>query len=185
MRQIEIAYWIKILATLAVFAGLIVLFLRSGGKEESGGRGASLDSVLESLGEEYIVLKDVVLPATQGMSAIRCLLVSPYGIFVVTWKDISGQVTGKVGDREWEVKSGFKKARIYNPLWENRKHVNALEDFWGPQPLIPVVVLNRVKFKGEFGNNVVALKNLGEFIRKHRERKLQDNLISNLVTRLG
>ena len=71
-------------------------------------------------------------------------------------------------DREWELKYRTKKEFISNPLWENRKHVNALEKLIGPVFFISVIVFPRAVLKGNFGDNVIRLNKLKEIILKNK-----------------
>ena len=126
------AYWIKIFATLAIFIALMVLFFRNGNKQTQGANTSSLKAKIKKLGEEYTLLSGVVVPALRGMSQIDHVIVSPYGIFVLTVINESGKVSGRTRDGEWEIKSGRRRDVLYNPLWENRKWVNALKNHLGP-----------------------------------------------------
>ena len=87
---------------------------------------------------------------------------------MITVKHYVGKVFGREGDREWELKCGTKKEFISNPLWENRKHVNALEKLIGPVFFISVVVFSRAVLKGKFGNNVVRLNKLKGLILQNK-----------------
>ena len=66
------------------------------------------------------------------------------------------------------MKSGGSRDFIANPLWENRKHVNALEKLIGPAPFISIVVFPRGNLKGEFGANVIRLGQLKNFIIQNK-----------------
>ena len=94
------------------------------------------------------------------MFALGNVVVSPYGVFVITVKQDAGKVFGKEGDSEWKVKSGRNSNLIRNPLWENRKHVNALEKVIGSVPFNSIVVFPRAVLKGTFGSNVIRLDEL-------------------------
>lgn len=184
MEQIVAVYWIKILATLAVFGALIVLFVRqSRGKEAASGAG-SVRSELEKLGDEYTVLDDVVVPAQHGMSRIDHVVVSAYGIFVITVNTVSGKLMGEATDHEWLHKSGRRRDTIYNPLWTNRKHLNAVDKRLGQVRLIPVVVLVHAKMKGVTEPNVVRLKGLINYIRKDKTKILTDEQRQEIVQKL-
>ena len=87
---------------------------------------------------------------------------------MITVKQTIGKIFGGKGDREWEVKSGRSRDFIPNPLWENRKHVNALEKLIGPVPFISIVVFPRGSLKGEFGRNVIRLGELKKFIAQNK-----------------
>ena len=73
---------------------------------------------------------------------------------------------------------------MYNPLWENRKHVNALEKIIGPVWFIPVVVFIRAGLKGDFGSYVVSLKELMPYIKKHKKFRLSDDKQDEIVRKI-
>lgn len=167
-ESILAVYWVKIAATLVVFGALMALFIRQSKKQAKGGpETLSVKSRIEKLGNEYTVLDDVVVPAKYGMIRIDHVVVSPYGVFVLTLVHEPGRVTGREGDSEWEIQSGMQKNILYNPLWENRKWVNALEACLGPYPYIQAVVFTRGRLKSDFGKHVLPLSRLPGFIKKY------------------
>lgn len=168
MDSILTVYWIKIAASVVVFGGLMALFIRQSRKQaDGGGEKISVKSRIEKLGDEYTVLDDVVVPARYGMIRIDHVVVSPYGIFVLTLVHEPGRVNGREGDDRWEIKSGRQKDVLYNPLWENRKWKNALEKQLGPYPYIQAVVFTRARLKSDFGKHVMPFSRLPGFIKKY------------------
>jgi len=143
--------------------------------------------VLNQLGPDYEVVKKVLVPGERGMFDLGNVVVSPFGVFVITVKQTVGKIFGREGDREWEVKSGKNRDFISNPLWENRKHVNALEKVIGAVPFISVVVFPRGNLKGEFGENVIRLGELGKFIAQNKTSRLsvdqRDEILKTLRKR--
>ena len=130
------AYWVKIFASLVVFIVLIIMFIRQS-RDRVNADPQAVVNVLNQLGSDYTVVPNVVVPGERGMFSLGNVVVSPYGVFVITVKQSEGKVFGREGDSEWKVKSGRNSNLIRNPLWENRKHVNALEKVIG-QLLFPM-----------------------------------------------
>ena len=161
------AYGIKIFASLIVFITLIVMFIRQS-NERANDDPQAIKNVLNQLESDYEVVTNVMVPGDRGMFDLGHVVVSPYGVFVITVKQTIGKIFGRKGDREWEVKSGGSRDFIANPLWENRKHVNALEKLIGPAPFISIVVFPRGNLKGEFGTNVIRLGELRNFIAQNK-----------------
>ena len=160
------AYGIKIFASLIVFITLIVMFIRQS-NDRANDDPQAIKNVLNQLESDYEVVTNVMVPGDRGMFDLGHVVVSPYGVFVITVKQTIGKIFGRKGDREWEVKSGGSRDFIENPLWENRKHVNALEKLIGPAPFISIVVFPRGNLKGEFGANVIRLGELKNFIAQN------------------
>ena len=161
------AYGIKIFASLIVFITLIVMFIRQS-NDRANSDPQAIKNVLNQLESDYEVVTNVMVPGDRGMFDLGNVVVSPYGVFVITVKQTIGKIFGRKGDREWEVKSGGSRDFIANPLWENRKHVNALEKLIGPAPFISIVVFPRGNLKGEFGANVIRLGQLKNFIIQNK-----------------
>ena len=179
------AYWIKTFATLGLLIALLVLLVRNKNKGTPyGGGSSSLETKVKKLGAEYTLFSGVVVPALRGMSRIDHVIVSPYGIFVLTMVNESGKVSGRIRDAEWEIKSARQRDVLYNPLWENRKWINALEDHLGPQPFIPVVVFTRAKLKNDFGKNVISLSHLPGHIKKHDKPRLFSDKLGKVLQTL-
>jgi hypothetical protein len=177
-------YWVKIGASLLVFIGLMGLFFRQSRNQAEGAGVATVQSKIEKLGDDYTLLSGVVVPALRGMSRIDHVIVSPYGIFVLTVQNEPGRVRGKMNDEMWEIKYGRQKGTLYNPLWENRKWVNALEKHLGSNPFIPVVVFTQAKLKDNFGDNVIPLSRLPGFIKKHDKSRLFSDKVEAILEKL-
>ena len=160
------AYGIKIFASLIVFITLIVMFIRQS-NDRANDDPQAIKNVLNQLESDYEVVTNVMVPGDRGMFDLGHVVVSPYGVFVITVKQTIGKIFGRKGDPEWEVKSGGSRDFIANPLWENRKHVNALEKLIGPAPFISIVVFPRGNLKVEFGANVIRLGELKNFIAQN------------------
>jgi hypothetical protein len=174
------AYGFKFLALLVV--AVAVVFIKRRWQHQLMADPKVVKDQLEQLGDDYTVLSDVVVPAELGMNDVCHVVVSPYGVFVLIVKTEAGKVTGREGDREWHIKSA--RDILYNPLWENRKHVNAIEKIIGPVWFIPVVVFTRAGLKGDFGAHVVRLKGLMPYIKQHKKFRLSDDKRDEIVRKL-
>tara|TARA_B100000378_G_C17923504_1_gene370592 strand:- start:157 stop:726 length:570 start_codon:yes stop_codon:yes gene_type:complete len=174
----------KVLASLAVVIVTTVIFVRQS-RHRSAADPKVVKDQLERLGaEDYTVLSNVVFFAELGMNDVSHVVVSTYGVFVLTVKTEAGKVFGKEGDREWQIKSGRQRDILYNPLWENRKHVNALEKLTGPVQFIPVVVFTRAVLKGEFGATVLRLKELIPYMEQQKTSCLSNDKRDEIVQKL-
>ena len=170
----------KVISLLAVVAA--VMFVLGRRQHQLAADPKVVKDQLEQLGADYTILSDVVVSAELGMNDVSHVVVSAYGVFVLTVKTEAGKVKGREGDREWHIKSA--RDILYNPLWENRKHVNALEKIIGPVWFIPVVVFTRAGLKGDFGSYVVSLKELMPYIKKHKKFRLSDDKQDEIVQKI-
>ena len=83
----------------------------------------------------YTVFSNVSLPrAPSGhITAARIghVVVSPYGIFVIATRHLSGRISGSPGDTHWTRSRWRSRTTFHNPLQVNNAHVCALSDFLG------------------------------------------------------
>ena len=173
----------KALAALVVGIIAVVMFIRQSRHRLAADPKVVKDE-LDRLGSEYTVLSDVVISAELGMNDVSHVVVSPYGVFVLTVKTEAGKVFGREGDREWQIKWGGQRDILYNPLWENRKHVNALEKMIGEVWFIPAVVYTRAVLKGEFGDKLIRLKQLISYIEGHKKSRLSEDKRDEIIQKL-
>ena len=94
---------------------------------------------------KYHVLNDILLEIGNTSSQIDHIVVSEYGLFVVETKNYAGVVYGQENDNHWTQIIGSKKNSFYNPIRQNQRHVQVLQQCIG-RPLnefVPVVVFSR------------------------------------------
>ena len=168
MIEIISIYWIKILSILVVLLALIILFLRSGYKNSNISGAELVRRELDLLDDNYIVFCNVIIHLERGMSHIPYVVISPYGIFVVTCCSQVGKISGQKNDQEWKVRGRGVDGTILNPLWENRKCINALEKKLNLQlPFIPLVVFTHAKLIDDFGSTAIGVGRLQKFFSEH------------------
>jgi restriction system protein len=76
----------------------------------------------------YTILNDVTLKTRKGTTQIDHIVVSPYGIFVIETKHMSGWIFGSEHDAQWTQSFRRSKQRFQNPLRQNHGHIKALEE---------------------------------------------------------
>lgn len=77
--------------------------------------------------KRYFLLKDVILPASEGTTQIDHIIVSAYGIFVVETKNMKGWIFGGEKEATWTQKIYKYTNKFQNPLRQNYKHIKTLE----------------------------------------------------------
>jgi restriction system protein len=168
MLEIVSLYWIKIFATFVVFVVLIIFFIRSGSERSSISGTILIRNELDRLDENYKVFSNVLVHTERGISHIPYVVVCPYGIFVITCCHHVGKVSGHENDTEWKIKTKSIKETMLNPLWENRKHVNALEKKLGLElPFIPLVIFTYSKLINDFGPAAIKVGRLNVFFSSY------------------
>lgn len=76
------------------------------------------------------------------------VIVSPYGIFCIEEKGHQGYIFGDSDKKSWTQCRYDGKRSLYNPLWQNYKHVKSLELLLGrslKEPIHSLVVFTNAK----------------------------------------
>jgi hypothetical protein len=82
----------------------------------------------------YTVLSNIRLPRAQGCeSDVRhdLLVVSPYGIFVITTRHFTGRIEGTAESADWARSLWRSRTMFRNPRHLSRSHIGALSGFLG------------------------------------------------------
>lgn len=140
--------------------------------------------LLAGLGEDYTVISGLVRVRPQGVDEIDHLIVSPFGVFVVMEVREPGRIQCRINDMDWPVRGPGKKAALHNPVWRNRKRLNALEEELPGIPLISLVVIVNGRIAGEAGPEVVPFDALNRRIREFRQTLLTAEQMDGVLGRL-
>src|SRR5690606_8837661 len=77
---------------------------------------------------------NVTLNTPDGTTQIDHVFLSPYGIFVLETKNMSGWIFGSEKQAQWTQKLYKRTFKFQNPLRQNYKHLKALEATLGVNP---------------------------------------------------
>ena len=79
------------------------------------------------------ILTNVYLPKDDGATTeIDLIMISLKGIFVFESKNYSGWIFGNEAGPMWtQTLKGGMKNKFYNPIWQNRGHIKALDSYLG------------------------------------------------------
>ena len=88
--------------------------------------------ILEKSGESKI-LCNVYFPKKSGETTeVDLISVNRKGIFVYESKNYSGWIFGNEKDKNWtQCLKGGKKNKFYNPVFQNKGHISAVNNFLG------------------------------------------------------
>ena len=107
---------------------------------------AKVNTRLNFLGKEYIVLKDILINSTNGYtSQIDELVLSEYGLFVIETKNYKGWIFGNEKAEKWTQVIYKEKHTFRNPIKQNWSHIYALKSLLSDYPNIkyhPIVVFS-------------------------------------------
>ena len=182
MIEVITVYWIKILATLSVIFVFIIFLLRNSDRKSSDSGALLVEKELSRLNKDYKIFKNLVIKSESGMLQIHYVVVSTHGVFVITRCDHVGKISGNKGAREWKVKARGDNSTILNPLWENRKHINALEKRLNLNlSFIPVIVFTYAKLVNDFGPTALYLNQIQKVFARYT-KSLVSQADQDLIT---
>lgn len=127
----------QVAGTLAWFIPLIVLIalLKSPwGKGQIGELLVRLFAHWQLDKDTYRRLHNVTVETPDGTTQIDHIFLSPYGIFVLETKNMSGWIFGSEKQPQWTQKLYKRTFKFQNPLRQNYKHLKALEAVLGVNP---------------------------------------------------
>lgn len=149
-----------------------------GEKVASLGLWLSLDAKL------YQRFHDVIVPASNGTTQIDHLVISPFGVFVIETKNISGWIFGSKDQRNWTQSLYGKTFSFQNPLMQNYRHTKCLAEYLDIDHSIihPIVFFaSGCTFKTPMPPNVLR-SGLSSYISGFRQPLLTEIEIERLVT---
>ena len=176
------AYWIKTFFTLIIFIVFVILFVKNSATKPNISPRELVTKELRHLDSSYSIFDSIFINSDRGVIQIAYVVVSPYGIFVITICDLRGKISGYRNDREWELRSRGAKDMIANPLWENRKEINALEKRLGQQPFVPAVVFTHAKLISDFGPSAIRVGQLQGFILSHKRKLINEGDLTKITS---
>ena len=111
---------------------------------------------------DYRQYHNLTLPTPSGTTQIDHLLVSPFGIFVVETKTMSGWIFGSKNNRTWvQTFPNGERLKFQNPLRQNYGHVKAVEKSLSDLRLPKQSVKSVVAFMGDAEIKTEMPQNVG------------------------
>ncbi len=114
----------------------------------------------------YYIFNNLTLKTNDGSTQIDHVIVSPYGIFVIETKDLSGWIFGDKYGKVWtQMLPGNNKHTFQNPYRQNYKHIKTLQGY------LPFIQTHSFK-------TIIAFSRFAEFkTQKPEEVKYFDELV--------
>ncbi|MEZ4157009.1 MAG: nuclease-related domain-containing protein, partial [Candidatus Paceibacterota bacterium] len=141
----------------------------------------------------YVILNDLMLPAQGGVGTAQIdhIVVSNFGIFCIETKSYVGPVYGDARAKQWTQYFSGQKKPLYNPIYQNNRHVEAIKDLLlksGMRAVVyPFIVFPNRDFKVKiYGTSIVG--RTGETIEKilgYREQIYSDAEKNKIVALLA
>lgn len=120
--------------------------------ELKGGFGEQLAKYYSKTMTDALVLHDILITGSEGYtSQIDLIIIGVRGIYTVEVKNFQGaKIYGDGNKSKWYYYRGGKKFEIYNPIKQNKKHIEYLKIFlsdFGTIPFFSIILLLCDDFK--------------------------------------
>jgi hypothetical protein len=137
---------------------------------------------------DYHLMNHVTIQMDDGTTQVDHILVSRFGVFVIETKDYGGWIFAKATDATWTQVYFRQKFKFQNPIFQNYRHVRAIQallDFLPPEAVKSVVVFTgKAEFKTEIPKGVVAIDQLADHVDQQTEVVMSLNRLQFCVGRL-
>ena len=178
------------LIIVCILALLLFLLIKNSKWLSRGAFGErTVSGRLNSLGEHYIVIDDLLIPNAHGDTQIDHVVVSPFGIFVIETKCWSGWISGGENSAQWTQTIYKEKYDKPNPIFQNKVHVEAVKSAlkqYGEVLAVPIVVIvdcDRLKVNSP-NHTVIRLYDLKEEVLKYHRIIYTDEQCENMALSL-
>ncbi|GGK02687.1 DNA-binding protein [Pseudomonas matsuisoli] len=135
----------------------------------------------------YRRLHNVTLNTPDGTTQIDHIFLSPYGIFVLETKNMSGWIFGSERQAQWTQKIYKRTFKFQNPLRQNYKHLKALEATLGLslEHLHSVITfVGGSTFKTEVPANVTEGVGFIRYIKSFQQRVFSEADVDTMLRAL-
>ncbi|MEZ1318817.1 NERD domain-containing protein [Pseudomonas fluorescens] len=137
--------------------------------------------------QTYRRLHDLTLTTPDGTTQIDHVFVSPFGIFVLETKNMSGWIFGGERQPQWTQQFPGKRFKFQNPTHQNYKHLKALQAVLdiGPEHVHSVIAfVGGSTFKTEMPANVTQGMGLVRYIKSFQQPVFSQAQVVAMVTAL-
>lgn len=177
---------IIIVIALFVFSLVLLAIYMPTIKGEIGETKVAL--ILSTLPKElYRTFNDVIVPTRYGTTQIDHIVVSPFGIFVIETKNYKGLIYGGENAETWTKNMWGNKYSLYNPLKQNKSHVNALEGILNIpiNSFVPIVVFsNRARIYVDTEQELIRMRKLKRVIKGYQTQVFTQEQIDDIILKI-
>ena len=139
-------------------------------------------------GGDYHLLNHVTLKHRGGTTQVDHILLSRFGVFVIETKDYTGWIFANAKHDTWTQVTFKDKFKFQNPIHQNYRHVQAVQQLLDFVPLAAVhsivVFVGDAEFKTDVPSGVFTLPQLIQHLRGCKEEVLSLNRLQFCVGRL-
>lgn len=137
--------------------------------------------------DKYKVIDNVFIKSGDRSVQIDHIVVSIYGIFVIETKNYKGWITGFEYSEQWTKNMYGKKYSFYNPIRQNRSHINALRKVLGfsEDKFIPIIAFSGASdLKVNTTTPVIYISQINQKIKTYTSPKFNADDLNNIVKQI-
>ena len=130
----------------------------------------------------YRVIHNIYLPLYEKTTQIDHIVIGAFGVVAIETKALNGDIYGTETEKNWTQIIGTQKNKHYNPLLQNKVHVDCIQHILRTENIYRVNVDSLVVFAGKKvqlnipkGIPVITLDLLKKYFKK--PRYLQDHQV--------
>lgn len=137
---------------------------------------------------DYHLMNHITLQMKDGTTQVDHILVSRFGVFVIETKDHKGWIFANAKQANWSQVLFKRKFKFQNPIFQNIRHVRAVQDlldFLPAEAVKSIVVFTgEAKFKTEIPPGVFGVTGLMDHLREQTAEVMSLNRVQFCVGRL-
>jgi Nuclease-related domain len=133
-------------------------------------------------GPDFHLLNHITLKLKDGTTQVDHILVSRFGVFVIETKDYKGWIFASAKHATWTQVLYRVKFKFQNPIFQNMRHVRAVEELLDFLP--PEAIKSAVVFKTDMPSGVYTLSGLIDHLKSATEEVMSLNRVQFCVGRL-
>ena len=137
---------------------------------------------------DYHLMNHITLPMKNGTTQVDHILISRFGVFVIETKDYKGWLLADARDKQWTQVLFRYSFKFQNPIIQNRRHVQAVQDlleFLPPGAIKSVVVFTgEAEFRTAVPQGVFDISGLTDYLRGQTVEVMSLNRMQFCVGRL-
>jgi len=134
----------------------------------------------------YERVHDLIIPSQNGTTQIDHLIISPYGLFIVETKNLTGWIFGSEGQANWTQSLYGEKYSFQNPLRQTYRQKKILAEYLEvPESCIHIVIyfVGKCTFKTDLPSNVIN-RHLGRYIKSFEETILAEQELEEITRKV-
>ena len=180
MLLVTVIVAIVLVLVVLYFTGKKLLQLRKirVGKNGEKKVGRALEKIARKSSNRYRVIHDIYLPLYDKTTQIDHIVIGRFGMVVVETKAMNGEIYGTEKDNDWANVVNDRKTRFYNPLLQNKTHVDCVRHILKKENIYRIQVDSLVVFSQKTAIlniprklPVITINLLKKYFKKSRYRQ--------------